>query len=299
MWLILTILSYFFSAVVVLIDKFLVSKKIPQPIVYTFYISILSIFSLLLIFADNFVLPSFNYLIISFFTGGLSVAALLLFFSSLKINEASRVIPLIGSFTSVFSIPLSYLILKEKFSPLILIAIFFLLSGGFLMTVIKEKKKKFFIKDWPLIVLCSFLFSLFFILTKVVYQQLSFINGFIWIRLGSFLFALGFLIFNQSRKIILNSLKKTEKKISFLFLSNQGFSAIAFFLLNSAISLGNVALINALIGIQYVFVFILSLLISFKFPYLFKEELEKRVIIQKIFGIFSICLGLFILTIFS
>jgi len=295
-WLFLTIVSYFFAALVATIDKFLVSKKIPQPISYTFYIGILSIFSLLLIFIGGLVFPTTTQFFISFLTGALFILALLFFFQSLKINEPSRVIPLVGSFIPVFSFVLSFFILDEKFSGLTLIALCFLILGGFLIAIVKYKGKEWFIQGWFFVILASLFFAFSFVLSKVIYLQLPFISGFIWIRFGSFIFSLGFLLIGKWRKIIFDSLKTTEKKVSLLFLSNQGFSAFAFILLNLAISLVSVPLINALQGLQYIFIFFFALIISKKFSYLFQEELEKKVILQKIIAIILILIGLFILS---
>jgi len=42
-----TLLSYFFNALTVLTNKFLLSKTIPDPLIYIFYISLVSILAIL------------------------------------------------------------------------------------------------------------------------------------------------------------------------------------------------------------------------------------------------------------
>ena len=56
-----------------------------------------------------------------------------------------------------------------------------------------------------------------------------------------------------------------------------------------------VAIISALSGTQYVFLLLLSLILSLKFPKAFKEKLSKKVIRQKVFAIALIVVGLALL----
>lgn len=293
-WIILTIIAYFFSAIVAIIDKFLISKKIPQPISYAFYIGILSILALLLIFLGGLVWPTLGQFFLSLLTGALFILSLIFFFKALKINEASRTVPLIGSFLPVFSVILSFIILKERLTNTALVSCLILILAGFLMSI-RIKKNNHFIKGWVFILFSAFLFALSFILSKIIYLQLPFISGFIWIRLGSFIFSLSFLLVPKIRKIIFTSLKETDQKISLLFLGNQTLAAFYFILLNVAIYLNSVSLINALQGMQYVFIFFIAIIISKNFPHFFKEELKKEIIFQKIMAMVLILIGLFIL----
>jgi len=58
-----------------------------------------------------------------------------------------------------------------------------------------------------------------------------------------------------------------------------------------AISIGATAIINSLQGIQYVFVLLIVVFMSKKFPKVIKEELTKRVLIQKIIATVLIIIG--------
>jgi hypothetical protein len=89
-----------------------------------------------------------------------------------------------------------------------------------------------------------------------------------------------------------------KKKTAVIFLSSQIAGAGAGILQNWAIALAPlvyVALISALQGVQYVFLFILTVFLSLKFPRILKEEISGKIIFQKIFAILSICIGLAIL----
>ena len=79
------------------------------------------------------------------------------------------------------------------------------------------------------------------------------------------------------------------------FLSIRLAAAAAFIMLNWAISLGNIALINSLQGVQYVFLIIIVFFLSARYPKYLREELAGGVRLQKMIGIILICLGLYML----
>jgi hypothetical protein len=66
-------------------------------------------------------------------------------------------------------------------------------------------------------------------------------------------------------------------------------------MLNWAISKGNVALINSLQGVQYVFLILLVLFISNKYPKVSEEELGGGVLVQKVIGASLVSAGLYML----
>jgi len=55
-----------------------------------------------------------------------------------------------------------------------------------------------------------------------------------------------------------------------------------------------VAIINALAGVQYAFLFILTTIISVYFPKIIKENITPRIIAQKLSAITLIAAGLFL-----
>jgi hypothetical protein len=97
-----------------------------------------------------------------------------------------------------------------------------------------------------------------------------------------------------------------KKKVSFkkktlgIFVSNQALGGGANILQNWAIALAPlsyVAFVNALQGIQHVFLLIFAVFLSFKFPHILKEEFSGKILFQKIFAILLIGVGLALLAI--
>jgi len=299
-WLLIAIIAHFLTAIVFILDKFIVSKTAIRPVIYSFYIGILGGLSILL-FPFGFNLIPLGQIIISFIAGILFIFATLYFYRAIKISDVSKIIPIIGGAVAIFTLILTYLFLDERLTSNQFIAFFLLVFGGIIILWPKRNK----LKDKnvkalsPKKMLFALLSALFFagsyVLTKLIFIEHTFINGFIWIRLGSVLGACLLLILPRNRRIIFNISKKIKTKTIALPVFSKSLSAFAFFLLNYAIFLGNVALINALQGIQYFFLLIMAFFLSAKFPQIIKEEINKGVIFKRVIGILFVCLGLIFL----
>ena len=90
--------------------------------------------------------------------------------------------------------------------------------------------------------------------------------------------------------------KRTRKQLAF-FLGVRFAAALAFILLNWAISLGNVSLINAMQGTQYVFLLFIVIILAKKFPQFINEEIGRGVMMQKMIGVVLVGIGLYLLVV--
>jgi len=319
MWLILAISAYFINAGVYVADKFLLSKRIHSSIAYAFYVSIWSIFNLVLLFFAPW-LPTWRELLLDLSAGVLFLATLVFWYKALHQSEATRVVPIVGALVPIFSFILSYFFLGETLNNSHLLAFIVLIFGGILISV---KQTKVYLyqrlitrikniygsflgeihaKYRPMrrllinSVISALFFAVYYVLMKYIYASQPFIGSFVWSRLGSFIGVLLILLVAPWRQLVVKQQRgtKTPKNLFFFFLIRL-LAAAAFIMLNWAISLGNVAMVNALQGIQYLFLFLIILLLSTKFPQILKERLGSGVMIQKIIGIMLISIGLYLL----
>lgn len=74
--------------------------------------------------------------------------------------------------------------------------------------------------------------------------------------------------------------------------ANKTLSGIAFALLNYAIAIGSVTLVNAMQGLQYVFLLIMVAILSYKYPNILTEAVSRKSLTQKIIAVTLIGLGL-------
>jgi drug/metabolite transporter (DMT)-like permease len=320
MWLIITIVSYFINAGVYVADKFLLSKKIHSSIVYAFYVGIWSVFNfVILMFAPW--LPSWQELFLDMGGGLLFLVTLIFWYKALHQSEATRVVPLAGALIPIFSLLFSFIFLDETLTEKQFLAFIILIIGGIMLSL-KNTKLYLFKEVFDrlknifgnflghvhaeyrparrLIVnttAAALLFAAYYVLMKFIYSHQPFIGSFVWSRLGTFIGVLLILVRKDWRQNIKKHQRgqKSPENLSFFFLIRL-LAALAFIMLNWAISLGSVALINSLQGIQFLFLIILVLLISAKFPKLLKEELGRDIMLQKIMGVVLVGAGLYLLT---
>ncbi len=321
MWLFVALASYFINAGVYTADKFLLSKKIHSSITYAFYVGIWSIFNFILLFLDPWV-PGLRELLLDLSAGFLFLVTLVFWYKALHQSEATRVVPIVGALIPIFSFLLSFVFLGESLTERELLAFSVLVIGGVLISVrqtrfyvIKEAWESFKSKFGDILggihatyrptrrllinsVVAAFFFASYYVLIKHIYMNQPFIGGFVWSRLGRFIGVLLILLVPAWRKMIKERHKnnKSPKSMGF-FLSVGLAAAFAFILLNWAISMGNVALINSLRGTQYLFLIIIVFILSAKFPEILKEQTRGGVMIQKILGAVLIGIGLYMLVI--
>lgn len=301
-WLIIVIIAHLFSAVLFIIDKYLLKREVPNPLTYAFWTGLLSIFTFILA-PFGFSIPNTNIIITSLMAGLIWLVATITFYTALHQGESSRVVPTVGGLIPIFTLGFSFVFIGERLSLGELIAFCLLVSGGVMLSLLVTDKTKLFSNGHRDIKLSkafipavgsALAFSMYFVLTKFIFIHEPLINGIIWIRLGAALGALLLLIPSSFRKIIFQKGVRFKRKAIGFFVAARGLGAVSGLLLFWAISLGSVTLVNALQGTQYLFLLLLAYLLFRKIPSL-KEQFDKRTSIQKIFAIILICVGLAIL----
>ncbi len=319
MWLSVAVIAYFINAGVYVADKFLLSKKMHSSITYAFYVGIWSIFNFVILFFAPWV-PNFRELSLDLLAGGLFLITLIFWYKALHQSEATRVVPIVGALVPIFSFALSFIFLDETLTERQFLAFLILINGGILISV---KRTKFYAAKevWERFrgvfgnilggihaqyrpaqrlilnsVVSAFFFAAYYVLIKYIYSNQPFIGGFVWSRLGTFIGVIIILFVPSWRKSIAEHRKGAQApgNLAF-FLFIRLLAAAAFIMLNWAISLGNIALINSLQGVQYAFLILFVLFLSAKFPKIVNEELGSGVMLQKIIGISLVGTALYML----
>jgi len=301
LWLTVTIIAYLIMAVVFLVDKYLLVSSIPNPKVYAFLIGLAGIFLILLIPFIDFFVPSFFQILLSFGSGASFVLALFFFFKALQKFNVSQIVPAVGALTPIFTFCLIYLSSfgKETLSFFEAVSFAILIIGSVLITF--EREKSVSLKSLKLSVLAALFFSLYFVMAKYVYLGQPFLNGLVWTRLGGVVVALIlFAVWPDIKKDLFAGQNSLKKNSLVMVSANQLAGAGAGILQNWAVALvplAYLAFINALQGVQYVFLLALSVFLSFKFPHILNEFISKKIIIQRVFAILLIVSGLALLAI--
>lgn len=314
-WLSVAIFSYFINAGVYVGDKFMLSKKFHSSITYAFYVGIWSVLNfVLLVFAPY--VPSPKWLMIDLAAGALFLFTIVFWYKALHQSEATRVVPIVGGLTPIFTLILASLFLGETLNQKHLVAFPVLIFGGVLISVkhtkiyavtkVIERVQEVFglihARYLPVrrllinSLVAAFFFSAYNVLIKYIYMHEPFLGSFVWSRLGTFLATLAILMVPEWRQSITEHQRGVKKQSSLVFfLSVRFLAAMAFIMLNWAISLGNVAMVNVLQGVQYVFLIIIVLFLSKVVPAIYNEEMGRDVILQKMGGILLVSYGLYVL----
>lgn len=297
-WLLVIILAYLCFSVSSLGDKLVLNGK-PKPVSYTFYACFLSIFLLLFLPFINFKFPdtaSWFWIILESIT---FIAGVYIMFAAVEKYDISRVAAITGATQPIFIFILSWMFWGlQSMTVSNIIAFIILIIGSAIISFEKDGKTAF--ECLKITLVASLIFALDYVFSKFVYLNQPFLQGFILMKISSAIFVLLFLISKTSRKEIFAKNVVSSKKIQFLFAGTQLFGGTANILQGFAISLAPISLLavmNSLKGIQYAFLFILTLLLSHFFPKALEQKISKEIIIQKTVSIILIGIGLAVLVI--
>lgn len=305
MWILVAIAAYFLLALVVVIDKYLLEGPLPNPKLYAFAIGLFGGAAFVLIPFGFLEFPQTPIILLGLASGFLQVLAILALFSGLKRFEASRIIPAIGGLLPIFTMLFTSIVGKSVFEAFSILAFVLLVGGSILVSI--ERSAFITVKSLSYAFVAAFLFSLFVVSSKFVYEAQPFLSGLVWIAAGGVMAALSLLVISGDLRTALQEALakkgKTKKALSpfviVLFGSNQAFGAAGFVLQNWAVALAPFALIafvNALEGIKYVFVFGMTTLLSVTFPKIVQERLDSKTIAQKLVAIALIGVGLLLIS---
>ncbi|MFO8015892.1 MAG: EamA family transporter [Candidatus Woesearchaeota archaeon] len=289
-WIIFVFLAALFWMSCNIFSKILLSRHVKNAVVYAVLVGFAGLITLTLIPFNGLSMPSLPILALTMLTGALYIYAMLPYFMSLMIEEVSRVMPL-WKLKPLFVLLFAVAFLGESLNTFQLIAFFLLLFGGFMISVRRIEGVFKISRAFSLMMLSSVIFGAYHTLTKFVYMNMAYYDGFILLRVGSFLGAASLLALPRHRKALseaLNSMGwKVKGAVAGYELLNLG--GLAFF--NYAVSVGPVSLVTAAIGIQPVLLLITASLLSSRYPGLLKESMSRGAIIQKTLAVILLVVG--------
>lgn len=294
-WLLITLVAYFLNAIAMVIDKTLLKRAVKNPFVYTFYIAALGAVLMVFILPFGLTWPGWSQFLVSLIAGATFAVGLFLMFFGLKKEDASRLTPIIGGLTPVFVFILAYFFLAERLFSRQIIAFFLIIIGTFIISLTFSKNHAPQLRRALWLALPSaFFFGLSYVLTKDVYNHQSFFSGFVWTRLGVFITAMLPMLWASNRRDLMHPPKDSGgSNVRGRFLFGQACGGASAVLIQYATSIASVSLVQALQGVQYVFIFIAVVYLTNYHPRVLKENLSAAALAQKIIAILLIALGMY------
>lgn len=302
-WLYIVILSHFLFGIVFAIDK-IVIKRFISPFWYALIIGILEGLVIFLAPFVNFIFPSFDVFILALFSGAGFVFGLYFYFKALERQEATWVAPMVfGVFIPIASFFLNYFFLSERLSLYQIAAFGFLILGGLILSISSNRRDKtsqnlLLIKTFAFMLISSVLLGSEFTFLKLIYGKTNFISGYIISRFGGFLIAILTSAFIFIPRYFKNKggIKLEEKTFGKILIFKQILSASANFLLFYAVFLFSPTLVSATGGLRYIFLLIIAIFLSYKWPKLLDENMNWKIILKKFAAVLFILIGLILLT---
>ncbi len=290
-WIILTIVAQVIFAVVALVDRFMVSTPaINKPVVYAFYNNILLLIVVGLLPFGVVLRPAPGVLGLSFLGGVAWAFAIFFLYRALKISEASDVSPVFAAVSAVAAFGLSFIFSLGLLTGNFLAGFILLIIGTLLMSYLRFTRRS-------LLYVClgGCLYALFSIFLKEIFNQTTFWNGLFWVGMGGAVGALLFLLVPSNRADIRGNLKQSSVGVKTAVVLNKVMAGLASIFIIYAIKLGDVSVINALSGVQFVFLILFALIFGRKLPEYFRETTRGRAVLQKTIATAIIIAGLALL----
>lgn len=290
-WFLFAVISQFMFAVCVLTDRFIVAKGVvSKPVVYAFYVSVMSVFALgALPFGVS--IPSGETILLSLAVAATYLISIIFLYESLKKTNPTEVAPVVGGVAAITSFVGSMLLLGTTLPTHFVWGFAALVIGMVLISHFNFSFRSFLFLTGS-----GVFFGLSSVLIKMIFVQDTLVNGFFWSRMANVVVALALLLIPSVYASIRADWGKPNKgKKSALLIGNKILGALGFVFTLVAIKLGDVAIVNALNATQYLFLLVFAIFFGNLLPEYFKETGHKHEIIHKLAAVTFIVIGFFVL----
>ncbi len=291
-WLGLAVAAQFINAISVLIDRHIVvrAEHIGKPIAYAFYVSLLSGFVVVIAPFGIIGVPSVHLILVSLAQAFAFVAAIFFLYSALRVARASDVAPVVGAVSAVTSLLVASLFIEDDITFIFLPSVVLLVAGTALIS-------GFHFRAHALrhALLSGISFGVSVVLAKIAYDETAFIDGFFWTRTMCIVAAGSLLLIPAWRSAIFHGGKHSSQGAKALVVGNKLLSGVAGVMTSLAVSLGSVSIVNALAGLQFVFLFFFAYLFAEKMPLTARTKTGSHGGWQTAAGIALIVVGLALL----
>lgn len=306
-WVLLATIGQFLNAVVAFLDKYIVTdeKALPRPFVYAFYTCLLTgfwviiyLFGYIPSFAglgvptfEHIQTPTIQVVGMSFLAAYTFFMALVSMYEALKRAEAVNVMPVIGSVSALSALGMSYTFLNISLTTTHLWGVVVLALGTLLVAQTMPQRSLLLN-----LVHSGVFFALHFIAMKGLFLETSFDDGFFWSRVCLVIFALSLLMVPTYFDKITEQTKKTTRKTGFVMVFTKILAGVAAFLMLKATDMGDVAVVQALDGLKFVFILFITITFGNLLPdSIAKHEARPQEVLRRVLYVAVITVGYLIL----
>ncbi len=221
-WLFFAIAAPALFAITNFIDKFIIEKHVEDIVALTIVSGAISfLFGLIILTLAHFPFLGWGVIILVLVSGALGELALLPYFKAMKLDDASRILPLFQVIPFLILI-LAYIFLGEQLSGGQLFGFCFILIGGFLLSLKKLDMKVFSLRPsfWYMM-LSSLLYAAGAVIFKFVVTPGNFWDIIAYEILGGGLVILALAFYNPYRVRAMKVARAATRKLWGAFVANE------------------------------------------------------------------------------
>lgn len=288
LWVALAVLAQALSALTVFIDKYVLVTKtgVRHPVAYAFYTAMLSSTVLILVPFGVVRWPTVEVAFFSISAAILYVISLIFLYRALRNLSVTDVIPITGAVSALTTGVLATLWLAHDI-PLSLLPAFVLLTLGTFMIYC-------FCFPWGMLlttIAAGALGGASTFMLKFIFESTTFWNALFWPLIMNVIIALIMIAPIRWRSIV-ETFHESSSGSKGLVVASKALSGVAAVSLFGAIALGSVTIVNALSGLQLIFILIFAGVFAHHIPHVFQAEMRVDRLVLKIAGTVAIVLGL-------
>lgn len=298
------ILASFLWAITNHIDKFLISgideagKSIKTLMIFSTLIAGVALLPVWLAVSllGGGVEISWFALVMMLLSAAVSALAIYFYFRALDQNDTSVVV-IMFQMIPVFTYILVLIFFHEALTIQQMVGAVIIMSSAILVSWDFEANKgdKNRTKALIFMMLSSLCYAAYYVLFNAATRECSYGSCALFYQIGLILVGVVLVSFRSFRKSFVFAVKHNGKKYVSLNITNEVINLGAVFLVNYAATIIPVALADILNGFQGAFVFILGVLGVKFLPKYFKEDLNRKVVLQKVACIMLSIIGLVVM----
>ena len=301
----LAVLASFLWAITNHIDKFLISgideagKSIKTLMVFSTLVAgviLMPVWLIVSLVVGGGVTVSWFSLVMMLLSSIVNVLAIYFYFRALDQNDTSVVV-IMFQMIPVFTYVLALILFHETLTMSQLLGAAIIMSSAILVSWDFETKGSNKNRTRALIfmALSSLCYAGYYILFNAATRESAYEACAFWYQIGLILVGLVLIGRKSYREQFVSAIKNNGKKYISLNVTNETVNLVAVFMVNYAATIIPVALADILNGFQGAFVFILGVLGAKFLPKYFKENLSKKVVLQKVACIMLSIIGLVVM----
>lgn len=262
----------------------------------TFFLALTRLpFIIVFFIITGFKIPPVQAVIFMLIGGVFWMLPFIFYYKALEFEEPSRVVLLMQT-APIFVLLISFFAINETLTAYQLLAFVLIIVGGVFAAIKKLKGIWRFSKAFWLVIFATFLWAASDVIFKKFEPEFfTFLNGFAFYFLGSFLAAPLLLAVSPDRGKILKSFSGLPRRAWTLLITDQISGISGSLTFAYALTLGKASLTSALISIQPIVVILFSIILSRFIKEVILEDLSKTTLIFKGASLLFILAGLLFL----